>query len=361
MNQAKMVQILGCLAEWALKFRLPIRGIVRATVFNEFCGGESLQKSLPKIAELQRSGIGSIPDYSVEGLNSEELMDETLVELQDALTFTANHPETPLFVFKVTGLVHSDLLEASARNALNDPNQVQAFQRGKERVMNLLRRASDLQCPIMIDAEESWIQDPIDQIATEASLEFNRSKAIVIQTLQMYRHDRLEYLKQCLKHALQEGYIPGFKVVRGAYMEKERERAGLLGYPDPIQPNKEATDRDTHYAIEILVQHPNAFLCLGTHNRSTCVWATELMERFDLAKISERILFAQLLGMSDSLSSELADAGYRVAKYLPYGPVDKVLPYLLRRARENSAAAGELSREYALLLAEQRQRRQEAA
>ncbi|MFM7588536.1 MAG: proline dehydrogenase family protein, partial [Bacteroidota bacterium] len=221
-----------------------------------------------------------------------------------------------------------------------------------------LRRASDLQCPIMIDAEESWLQDPIDQIAMEASVEFNRSKAIVIQTLQMYRHDRLEYLDQGLKHAQEEGYVPGFKVVRGAYMEKERERAGLLGYLDPIQPDKETTDRDTHRAIEILLQHPNAFLCLGTHNRSTCVWATELMERFGLAKISERILFAQLLGMSDSLSAELADTGFRVAKYLPYGPVDKVLPYLLRRARENSSAAGELSREYALLLAERRQRRQ---
>ena len=360
MNQAKIVQILGFLAERALKFRLPIRGIIRATVFQEFCGGESLQKSLPKIAELQRSGIGSIPDYSVESLNSEELMDETLVELQDAITFTVNHPETPLFVFKVTGLVHSDLLEASAKNALIDPKQIEAFQRGKGRVMNLLRKASDLQCPIMIDAEESWLQDPIDQIVVEASLEFNRSKAIVIQTLQMYRHDRLEYLNQCLKHAQEEGYIPGFKVVRGAYMEKERERARLMGYPDRIQPDKEATDRDTHRAIEILLQHPIAFLCLGTHNRSTCVWATELMERFGLAKISERILFAQLLGMSDSLSAELADAGYRVAKYLPYGPVDKVLPYLLRRARENSSAKGELSREYTLLLGEQRKRRQEA-
>ncbi|MFM8786424.1 MAG: proline dehydrogenase family protein [Bacteroidota bacterium] len=360
MNQAKMVQMLGFLAEWALKFRLPVRGIIRATVFQEFCGGESLQKSLPKIAELQRSGIGSIPDYSVEGLNSEKLMDETLAELLDALTFTANHPETPLFVFKVTGLVHSDLLEASAKSALTDPKQIEAFHRGKGRVMNLLRKASDMQCPIMIDAEESWLQDPIDQIAMEASVEFNRSKAIVIQTLQLYRHDRLEYLDQCLKHAQEEGYVPGFKVVRGAYMEKERERAALLGYLDPIQTDKETTDRDTHRAIEILLQHPNAFFCLGTHNRSTCVWATELMERFGLAKISERVLFAQLLGMSDSLSAELADEGYRVAKYLPYGPVDKVLPYLLRRARENSSAAGELSREYALLLAERRQRRQEA-
>ena len=211
MNQAKMVQILGFLAEWALKFRLPVGGLIRATVFQEFCGGESLQKSLPKIAELQRSGIGSIPDYSVEGLNSEELMDETLVELQDALTFTARHPETPLFVFKVTGLIHSNLLEASGRNELNDPTQIQAFHRGKERVMNLLRRAADLQCPIMIDAEESWLQDPIDQIALEASAEFNRSKAIVIQTLQMYRHDRLEYLMQCLKHAQENGYIPGLR------------------------------------------------------------------------------------------------------------------------------------------------------
>ncbi len=361
MNQAKIVQILGFLAKWALKLRFPVRGIIRATVFKEFCGGESLQKSLPKIEQLHRLGIGSIPDYSVEGLNSEELMDETLVRLQEALTFTANHPETPLFVFKVTGLIHSNLLEARGNQTLTDPIQLQSYQRGQDRVTTLLRMASQLQCPVMIDAEESWLQDPIDQIALEASMEFNRSKAIVIQTLQMYRHDRLDYLRHCLKHAEEAGYIPGFKVVRGAYMEKERDRAGLMGYTDPIQPDKSATDRDTHSAIHILLQHPRAFICLGTHNRSSCVWATELMNQFNIATNSDRIIFAQLLGMSDSLSVELADAGYMVAKYLPFGPVDKVLPYLLRRASENSSAAGELSREYALLLAEQTHRRQESS
>lgn len=357
MNHAKIVQILGFFAEWALKLRLPVKGLIRATVFREFCGGETLPKAIPRITELQRMGIGIIPDYSVEGLDSEELMDDTLQKLKDALAFTANHQDTPLFVFKVTGLIHSDILEAVGNNTLTDPHMIQSYQRGVERVRSLLGMAAALNCPVMIDAEESWIQDTIDRIALEASAEFNRSKAIVIQTLQMYRHDRFHYLKKCLQHAEEKGYVPGFKVVRGAYMEKERERAEKLGYKDPIQPNKTATDRDTHHAIEILLQHQSAFMCLGTHNRLSCVWATELMARLNIQSSGDRVIFAQLLGMSDSLSVELADAGYRVAKYLPFGPVDKVLPYLLRRARENSSAAGELSREYALLLAEQQHRR----
>jgi len=361
MNQAKIVQILGFLAEWAMRLRLPVKGIIRATVFREFCGGESLQKSLPRISELHSLGIGSIPDYSVEGLKSEELMDDTLLKLQDALAFTANHEQTPLFVFKVTGLVHVNLLEGFGCNTLTDPHQLQSYQRGVERVHSLLRMAAELQCPIMIDAEESWIQDPIDQIALEASIEFNQSKAIVVQTLQMYRHDRINYLRHCMEHAAENSYVPAFKVVRGAYMEKERERASLMGYHDPIQPDKASTDRDTHLAIEILLQHTTAFICLGTHNRWSCVLATELMAKFNIPKSSNRVIFAQLLGMSDSLSVELADAGYKVAKYLPFGPVNKVLPYLLRRAGENSSAAGEISREYALLLAEKNHRRKSAS
>jgi proline dehydrogenase len=357
MNQANIVQILGFLAEWGLRLRLPLKGLIRATVFREFCGGETLPNAIPRIAELQRWGIGSIPDYSVEGLDSEELMDDTLQKLKDALAFTANHHETPLFVFKVTGLIHSDLMEAVGNHSLKDPRLIQSYQRGMDRVRSLLGMAAVLHCPVMIDAEESWIQDTIDQIALEASVEFNRSEAIVIQTLQMYRHDRLPYLKNCLQVAADKGYVPAFKVVRGAYMEKERERARLMGYRDPIQPDKVSTDRDTHQAIEILLQHPTAFMCLGTHNRLSCAWATELMARFNIQATGNRVIFAQLLGMSDSLSVELADAGYRVAKYLPFGPVDKVLPYLLRRARENSSAAGELSREYALLLAEYKHRR----
>lgn len=357
MNHAKLVQILGFLAEWALKLKLPVHGIIRKTVFKEFCGGETLQKSLPRIEELHAMGIGSIPDYSVEGLHSEALMDETLAELQNALVFTSKHQETPLFVFKVSGLIQGPLLESSANNTLTETPLMQSYQKGVARVKTLLGQAAELQCPIMIDAEESWIQNSIDQIATEACAAYNRSKPIVIQTIQMYRHDRLTYLQHCLTHASQIGYIPAFKVVRGAYMEKERERADKMGYPDPIQPDKATTDRDTNKAIEMLLHHPTAFLCLGTHNRLSCVLATEFMEKLRISNSSNRVIFAQLLGMSDSLSVELADAGYNVAKYLPFGPIDKVLPYLLRRAKENSSAAGELSREYALLLAEQNHRR----
>jgi proline dehydrogenase len=357
MNQGRIVQVLGDLANLALRWGLPIEGLVRATIFRQFCGGESLNQCTSTIEELASSSTGSIPDYSVEGQDSEEAMDRCLQTLLEGLAFTARNPHTPLFVFKVSGLVSSAALHQLAEgHPLNTQIQEQA-RLGRERVNTLLQKAHDLQCPIMVDAEESWIQDPIDDWTMEAMSRYNKDKPIVINTLQMYRWDRLDYLKRALQQADEEGFVPAFKVVRGAYMEKERDRARSMAYTDPIQPTKAATDRDFNEATLLLLQHPKAFLCLGTHNRPSCVLASARMNELGWSPDNPRILYAQLLGMSDRLTGELADAGYRVAKYLPYGPVKEVLPYLLRRAKENSSAAGEISREYAQLLLEQKRRR----
>ncbi|MFM9143690.1 MAG: proline dehydrogenase family protein, partial [Bacteroidota bacterium] len=268
---------------------------------------------------------------------------------------------TPLFVFKVSGLVSMPSLVQTAAGQTLSPNEQEHLLRGRQRVDTLLQRAYDLQCPIMVDAEETWIQSPIDQWTTEAMAKYNIQKPLIINTLQMYRWDRLDFLRHEIRQADEGGYIPAFKVVRGAYMEKERSRALSRGYPDPIQPNKESTDRDYDHAIRLLLEHPRAFLCLGTHNRNSCVIATHKMAELGMKPQEPRVLFAQLLGMSDSLSGELAEAGYQVAKYLPYGPVREVLPYLLRRAKENSSAAGEISREYAHLLRERQRRRTPSA
>lgn len=357
MNQGRIVQVLGDLANLALRWGLPIQGLVRATIFRQFCGGENLHQCTRTIEELASSSIGSIPDYSVEGQDSEQAMDRCLQTLLEGLAFAARNPHTPLFVFKVSGLVSSTALHQLAEGRpLSTEIQEQA-RRGRERVDTLLQKAHELQCPIMVDAEESWIQDPIDQWTMEAMSRYNTDKPIVINTLQMYRWDRLDYLKQALQLADEQGFVPAFKVVRGAYMEKERERARSMAYPDPIQPTKADTDRDFNQATNLLLQHPKAFLCLGTHNRPSCVLASVQMNELGWSPNNPRILYAQLLGMSDRLTGELADAGYRVAKYLPYGPVKEVLPYLLRRAKENSSAAGEISREYAQLLLEQKRRR----
>ncbi|MFM9060924.1 MAG: proline dehydrogenase family protein [Bacteroidota bacterium] len=361
MNQGALVQGLGAMASLALRWGLPVDGLVRATIFSQFCGGESLGQSERTIQELAASLIGSIPDYSVEGQNNEEAMDRCLGTLLEGLNFTAQNAHTPLFVFKVSGLVSMPSLVQTAAGQTLSPNEQEHLLRGRQRVDTLLQRAYDLQCPIMVDAEETWIQSPIDQWTTEAMAKYNTQKPLIINTLQMYRWDRLDFLRHEIRQADEGGYIPAFKVVRGAYMEKERSRALSRGYPDPIQPNKESTDRDYDHAIRLLLEHPRAFLCLGTHNRNSCVIATHKMAELGMKPQEPRVLFAQLLGMSDSLSGELAEAGYQVAKYLPYGPVREVLPYLLRRAKENSSAAGEISREYAHLLKERQRRRTPSA
>jgi proline dehydrogenase len=335
----------------ALKLHLPVEGLIKKTVFDHFCGGESIDKCDDEISTLSAYGVGTILDYSVEGEKSEAgfdlVMEETLRTIEKAAGNTAG---IPFSVFKVTGIASSDLLEkVQARQPLSRP-ELESFDRVRARVARICALAHDRKVPILIDAEESWLQDPIDDLAYEMMARFNRRKAIVFNTFQLYRTAAQGNLQKAIQAAKTGGYFLGAKLVRGAYMEKERKRAAMLGYDSPIHPDKEATDEAFNNALKACLDAigHTAFMC-GSHNEHSNYLLTELMQVHGLPHNDERVWFAQLYGMSDNISFNLAKQGYRVAKYVPYGPVRSVMPYLFRRAAENTSVAGQSSRELTLI------------
>lgn len=348
-------QMLGL----ALALKLPVKGMIKATVFNHFCGGESINDSKVRIKELANSNIGTILDYSVEGDQNEKAFEECLAQLLEGLKLAQKEEAIPFCVVKLTGLIPFGLLEkVSSKQILSEKEQV-IFERGKARSFQIAKAAVDSNTPFMIDAEESWIQDAIDEITHEMMVAYNQKEVFIYNTAQMYRHDRLAYIKMLHEKSKNEQFLIGLKVVRGAYMEKERERAEEKGYPSPIQPDKVSSDRDYNAAIEYIVEHINEIaLCCGTHNEDSSLLLTQLIEKKGLAKNHKHIHFAQLLGMSDHISFNLSQNGYNVAKYVPYGPVRDVMPYLIRRANENTSVAGQTGRELSLISKEIERRKQ---
>ncbi|MEJ6582683.1 MAG: proline dehydrogenase family protein [Crocinitomicaceae bacterium] len=343
----------------ALKMYLPIKGLIKKTIFRQFCGGESIQESLLTSKELAQFNIKTILDYSIEGKTSEEDFDKTVNEIIATIREGKNNKNIPFAVFKVTGICRFDLLEKSNKSidGLSEENKVD-YSKLIERIDQICKAAFDCSVPVFIDGEESWIQDGIDLIAQQMSTKYNTQKAIVFNTIQMYRHDRLVFFKNEINHAKEHNYILGVKIVRGAYMEKERNRAENLGYPSPIQVNKAASDKDYNLALELSVDNiENVSICAGTHNEESSLFLTELLGKNNLSKDDDRLYFAQLLGMSDHISFNLAHHGYLVAKYVPYGPINEVLPYLLRRADENTSTAGQTSRELSLIIKEKERRK----
>ena len=343
----------------AFKLRLPIQGIIKATIFRQFCGGESIDDCDDTIKTLMEYRVGTILDYSVEGMSIESDFDGTCEQIIGTIKKAKGNKAIPFAVFKVTGISRHGLLEK-----LNDPNMDITPEERKEfaavvnRVDRICEYAYDAETPVFIDAEESWIQNTIDRLAESMMAKYNKDKAIVYNTFQMYRHDRLEYLQEKLDEAKREGFKLGAKVVRGAYMEKERDRAAEMDYPSPIQPDKITCDRDFDSALELLIDNldHNAFCC-GTHNEESNILLAELMKKYNVSQRDERVYFAQLLGMSDHISFNLAHNKYQVAKYVPYGPVKDVMPYLLRRADENTSVAGQTGRELQLISKEWRRRK----
>lgn len=353
-----LVQVGPAMVNAAFAISLPIKGIIKSTVFKQFCGGESIEDCAKTIESLNKYGIGTILDYSVEGKEAEEDFEHTTKETIETIAKAQNNPKIPFSVFKVTGLARMDLL-----TKVNDGKNLSSadaaeFARVKERVNRICKAAYDKNVRLFIDAEESWIQNTIDNLVDEMMEMYNKKEVIVYNTLQFYRHDRLEFLKQSYQKALDKNYHLGVKLVRGAYMEKERERAQQLNYTDPIQPNKEASDEDYNEALQFCVKHIDRIaICAGTHNEESCKVLAEMMAESNLSNNDRRIYFSQLFGMSDNLSYNLANAGYNVAKYLPYGPVKAVMPYLFRRAQENTSAKGQAGRELTLILKEMKRRR----
>lgn len=357
MNRGWLVNLGTFFIKLAFKLQLPVKKLIKRTIFEQFCGGETIRDCEKTIQKLHSGHVGTILDYSVEGEDSEVSFDETVVEILRTIERASESTDIPFSVFKVTGIASTDLLEkVQTGDTLTDEEQ-DSYERVRQRVDTLCRRASERNVRIFIDAEESWIQDTIDALAYDMMDRYNHQHCIVYNTYQLYRSDSFDNLKKSVANARAKGYLLGAKLVRGAYIEKERIRAHEGEYLDPIHHTKAETDRDFNEAVEFcLVNRDTVSICLGTHNEYSCQYCINRMQELRMAPNDPHIWFAQLLGMSDNISYNLAYAGYNVAKYVPYGPVEAVMPYLFRRAAENKSIAGQSSREY-LLVKKELQRR----
>jgi proline dehydrogenase len=346
------------ITNFAMKMGLPIKSLIKATIFNHFCGGETIEECDTTIKKLYKGGVGTILDYSVEGEEEEHIFDATRDEIIKTIKRAAGDKAVPITVFKVTGVGRFGLLEKLDAKDQLSAQETTEWEKVQARVLAICSKAFESDVPVMIDAEETWIQNTIDMLALNMMRKFNKEKIIVYNTYQIYRHDKLASLKQDHSIAVKEGFILGAKLVRGAYMEKERKRAAEMGYECMIQPDKASTDRDYDAALHFCMDNlDNLAFVAGTHNENSCRLLADLLNKKQVSHNHPHVYFSQLLGMSDNLSFNLADAGYNVAKYVPYGPVKAVLPYLFRRAQENTAIAGQMSRELSLIIKERKRRK----
>lgn len=354
-----LVKVGPSLLKLAMFLKLPINGIIKNTIFKQFCGGESIDNCNQTINGLHKFKIGTILDYSVEGKNNETDFIRVYKEAISNIKSAKNNEKIPFTVFKISGLARFELLENWDLNQSKfSDNDKQEFKSLKDRLQSLCDLAKELDVKIFIDAEESWIQNSIDFLVNELMRNYNQEKVLVYNTLQMYRWDRLEYLQDCHKTAKQNNYLLGFKLVRGAYMEKERERAQKLSYSSPIQKDKASSDKDYNLALEYCNNNIDSIaICAGTHNEKSSLFLSELMSKNNIENKHPHVYFSQLLGMSDHISFNLSDLGYNVAKYVPYGPVKDVIPYLIRRAQENTSISGQTSRELSLIIKEKTRRK----
>jgi proline dehydrogenase len=356
-NNPVMSQVATGAVKAGLALHLPIKGMIKYTVFEHFCGGESIQDSRHTIDELGEFNIGTILDYSVEGEDSEADFDATRDEIIRTIEFARGNSSIPFCVFKVTGVASTPLLEKVQSGRKLSDRDKKAFQRIRDRVESICQAAYKAGKPILIDAEESWIQDPIDAMAYAMMEQFNKKAPMVFNTYQMYRVDMLDRLRKAFHFAAMNNYFLGAKLVRGAYMEKERDRAQEKNYPSPIHPNKNATDDHYNKGLQFCVDNKQRIgLVCGSHNEYSNYYLALLMEKHSMQNNDSRVWFSQLYGMSDNISFNLAKAGYNVCKYVPYGPVKSVMPYLFRRAKENTSVAGQSSRELSLIRKELKRR-----
>ena len=353
-----LVRIGTAVTNFALKANLPVEGLIRATVFDHFCAGVNEDDSLKVVDNLFTKGVSSVLDYSVEGKEEEEQFDAVLEKTLKLIDFAKEKMAIPFAVFKPSGFGRIDLYEVVSLGKKLTQSETEEWNRVVARFEKVCKAAYDSDVALLIDAEESWMQDAVDTLVEEMMMKYNKSKSIVFNTLQMYRWDRLDYLKKLHEKAKQESFFIGMKLVRGAYMEKENERAIANNYPTPICASKEATDENYNVAVKYMVDHIDTMSIFeGTHNEASTYFLMNLLEQKGIKSTDERIWFGQLYGMSDNISFNLAAEGYNVAKYLPFGPVKDVMPYLIRRAEENTSVAGQTSRELAMIKAERNRRK----
>ncbi|TDS17695.1 proline dehydrogenase family protein [Sphingobacterium paludis] len=353
-----LIKVGTPLTTFALNIGLPIQGIIRNTIYKQFCGGESIEGCARTIDELGKGNVTTILDYSVEGEESEQSFDSTCNEILRTVAFAKNNPHISFCVFKPTGLGRFDLFaKLDAKQTLTERERSE-FDKVHQRIDKICKACYDADIKVLVDAEHSWIQDTIDDFAREMMEKYNKEKAIVYNTYQLYRHDKLASLKADFAYAQTQNFYLGAKIVRGAYMEIERARAAEKRYESPIQPNKPASDVDYNEAILFCLEHINRIgMMAGTHNEeSSQLLAEEVLKR-GISPKNDHVYFAQLLGMSDNLSFNLAAAGFNIAKYMPYGPVKAVMPYLFRRAQENTSVGGQTGRELNLIMKEKARRK----
>ncbi|MEM9076217.1 MAG: proline dehydrogenase family protein [Bacteroidota bacterium] len=355
-----LVRIGTAVTNFAIKAHLPVEGLIRATVFDHFCGGTTEEDCLSIIDKMYQKGVCSILDYSVEGKEVEDQFDFALQKTLDVLDFVKEKDAIPFAVFKPTGFGRFELYEKVSSGASLNATELKEWNRIEERYDKVCKKAFDLDVALLIDAEESWMQKAADDLALHMMRKYNKQKVVVYNTAQMYRWDRLDFIKELNETASLEKFKVGLKVVRGAYMEKENDRAKEMGYPTPICESKLATDENFDAAISYMMDNLQRMtIFAGTHNESSCIKLVEHMEQKQLDNHDNSIWFGQLYGMSDHITYNLSASGYNAAKYVPYGPVRDVMPYLIRRAEENTSVAGQTSRELALLQKEKKRRKLE--
>jgi proline dehydrogenase len=360
----------------AIKLHIPFtKSAIRGTIFSQFVGGETLQETAAVAKKLGEYNVEVILDYGVEGGNDGEVgYDNATDEFIKVITYAATQSNIPFMSIKVTGLVRFGLLETidAGMNAIEgtlmkrytavldalSADEQQEWNKVITRITKICQAGSDNNIGVLVDAEETWIQDPVDALTILMMLDFNKNKAVVYNTIQLYRHDRLQFLKDSCDAAKEKSFILGSKLVRGAYMEKERKRATEKKYPSPIQPNKESTDRDYDDAVKFCIDNiDKVAMIVASHNEQSNLHATQLLDQKNLPHNHKHVHFSQLYGMSDNITFNLAKSGCSVSKYLPFGPIEDVIPYLMRRAQENSSVSGQMGRELALIKKETARRK----
>ncbi|WP_298896277.1 proline dehydrogenase family protein [uncultured Psychroserpens sp.] len=353
-----LVRIGTAATNFALKAKLPVEGLIRSTVFDHFCGGVNEEDCLPVIDKMYTKGVSSVLDYSVEGKEEESTFDEARDKIIKIIKFADEKEAMPIVVFKPTGFGRFYLYQKKGEGQIFTQEEHEEWNRIVDRFDMVCQLAKEKDVEVLIDGEESWMQDAADELCEDMMRKYNIEKPIVYNTLQTYRWDRLEYLKAIHERAKKGNFKVGFKIVRGAYMEKERNRAEEKGYKSPICETKEITDENFNTCMRYILNNlADISLFIGTHNEESCYIAMDLMRDLGIDKKDNNVWFGQLYGMSDHISFNLAKHGYNVAKYVPFGPVKDVMPYLIRRAEENTSVAGQTSRELNLLKQEKKRRR----
>lgn len=358
MNIPFFVPISTVLTQFALKIKLPIESIIRATIFKQFCGGETQEECMPLVKLMYSKNVHSVLDYSVEGKETEADFDKAARRKIEIIKFASTSKELPFAVAKPTGIGRFEIWEKVTHNETLSSQEQNEWDRIKNRLEKICQAAVDYDTKLLIDAEESWMQDAADNLIEEMMVKFNKDKAYIFNTLQCYRWDRLAYVKELHERANNQGFKLGFKVVRGAYMEKENLRAKRKGYQSPICEDKEATDVNFNAVMTYCINNiEDISMFIGTHNEVSSYMALQLMEQQGIDLDDDRVWFGQLYGMSDHISYNIGKHQSNAIKLLPFGPIRDVVPYLIRRAQENSSVKGQTGRELALLQ-EEKQRRE---